>query len=609
MKRILTIVSILLITLTNCTTSINGSDSSSVKKGESTKLPTVLIITTGINFDSENNNLPKGIVVALQTFNSRGIPVRLEPRDVLFNAQMLSNYSIIILSTALGYHDADRKYSLTYMTDIEMQNLSNFVKNGGVIIAGDNVGRNFIDGTDRIIETSQLNPDNFPLATTFGVILKEDNMKNYTISGNISESLYGEFLPKVKKDMWTLIPEEIISENIEILATWQKNDDTIPAMIKNNFGKGSAYLLASSNFINPTNSGGYWSISQIQDFYNYIADGYYADNNIDVSLNPWPNAHKTAFCVTFNTIGAMKNYEFVVDKLDELNIVPTFFVNGIVNDTIKDFLETSSVDLSSTGYNYLNYKNLSYSVALNDILQNESKWSNKFKGFRFPYTNPNFTGLMAIDIHDYSFESSISANNMDFLQGSVFPYNIVIAKDKFYKSTNILEIAPTYHDDYFFLEKLVNKGYSNPNLLNKDVLLYEQYLNNFWKYGVVPYNGLFVFLGHPGIVGYNDNTFTALETLIDTISEYNTWITNINEVSDYRKNLEKFRFYIDDNDESYIIYVVGNDDAIINNLTLNLNSKPIKVKINKGEIAVKEDNQYYSIVFDAFDGQKITIVK
>ena len=609
MKRLLVFVSILLISFTHCSAPDSNGNGASGKEKLGTHLPKVLFITTGINFEEEEKDLPKGIIVAIQTFNSRGIPVRLEPRDVLFNMDLLSQYSIIILSTTIGYHDADRKYSLTYMTDTEMRNLGKFVENGGIIIAGDNVGRNYFDGTDRILESRQLDSDNFPLSKTFGVLMKEKNMRNFSISGNITESLSGEFISSVQNDLWTLVPKEIISEKLEVLASWQNNGDTIPAIIKNRFGKGTAYLLASSNFINPANSGGYWSVSQIQDFYNYVADDYYAMNHIPLSLNPWPNAHEMAFCVTFNAVGGIQNFEYVVEKLNELNIAPTFFVNGIVNDTIKNFLKSSMVEVASTGFNYLNYENLSYSIALNDILRNESMWNSKFKGFRFPYTNPSFTGLMAIDLHNYTFESSISANNLEFLQGSVFPYNIVIANDKFYKSTNILEIAPTYHDDYFFLEKLTDNGYTNPNQVKKDILLYEQYLKDFWEYSVKPYNGLMVYLGHPGLVGFNKNTFSALENLIATVKKDNTWVTSINEVAEYRNKLNKFRFFIEDQTQRYIIYVVGEENALIENLTLNLNNRPLDVQAKKGGIVVKENNQTYSIVFDAFDGQSITITK
>ena len=117
-------------------------------------LPRALFITSG-NGDSRGSIAP-GIVLAIQELNKYGIPVRLESRDILDKKDELLGYNLLILSTAIGYHDADRQYSLTYMSDKELENIRDFVKNGGVLIAGDNVGRNYPDGTDRITVFGQL---------------------------------------------------------------------------------------------------------------------------------------------------------------------------------------------------------------------------------------------------------------------------------------------------------------------------------------------------------------------------------------------------------------------------------------------------------------------
>ena len=606
MKNIIFVIAVIF-SFVQCSSPNSNDNNFDDVRTKNTLLPKVLFITTGLNFVEKD--LPKGVIVALHTFNKRGIPVRLEARDVLFNYNFLSNYSIIILSTARGYHDADRMYSLTYMTDAELRNLSEYVKSGGVLIAGDNVGRNYFDGGDRVADYQQLNEKNYPLTDAFGFTMKEQNMRGFKISGNITKSLKGDFLPKVEDDLWTLTPEEVVSDNLKVLASWVNAGDTVPAIIQNNYGKGSTYLFSSSDFIKPVSSGGYWSISQITDFYNYVADEYYARNNIELSLNPWPNAHDAAFCATFNAVGELANYKYLLKRLSELDIKPTFFVNGLVNDSIKEFLQSNDIDLASTGYHYFNYDNLNYPIALNDILQNENKWNKEFKGFRFPYTNPNYTGLLTIDSHNYSFESSISANNLEFLQGCVFPYNIVIANDGFYKSTDVLEIAPSYHDDYFFLGRLLNNYYLTPNQLVKDVMLYKQYLQDFWQYSVKPYNGLMVYIGHPGLVGRNDTTFSALENLISRIKEDNTWITSISELSEYRYKLEKLSFFTQSYKKKDIVYVLAPDGIRIENLSVNLDFNPGEVKAEKGDVEVVKNGERYSIVFDAFDGQKITVMK
>src|SRR5512133_171583 len=91
---------------------ITGCNAPSVKDQKDTVsgrlLPKVLFITSGIS--DEEPQPAQGIIVALQSFNKRGVPVRLEPRDILYNYREMSRYAIIILSTFPGYHDADRRY-------------------------------------------------------------------------------------------------------------------------------------------------------------------------------------------------------------------------------------------------------------------------------------------------------------------------------------------------------------------------------------------------------------------------------------------------------------------------------------------------------------------
>ena len=80
-------------------------------------LPKVAFLTCGTN--AGNGILPAGAVVALQVFNKLGIHTSIVSRDILLDPQMMSTFTIIIASTAIEYYDVDRKYSLTFMSDIE----------------------------------------------------------------------------------------------------------------------------------------------------------------------------------------------------------------------------------------------------------------------------------------------------------------------------------------------------------------------------------------------------------------------------------------------------------------------------------------------------------
>ena len=606
MNRHILFISILSLLLAQCS-SPAGKDDDRIALNK--QLPRVLFITTGIS--DEDAQLAQGVVVAVQSFNKRGAVVRLEPRDILYDYEELSKYNIVILSTFPGYHDADRKYSLSYMSDEELHNLTSFVRHGGVMISGDNVGRNFPDGTDRIIEYQQLSPDNWELAKCYGLNLSEKNMTGYNIEGEITNysnwylnagSLTGE-----NYELWTLVSDSVVSKSHKVLGYWKKGTDSIPAFIENKYEKGIAFLISSSGFLHPVNDGGFWSVKQIESFYNYVVDEYNKANGINVTLNPWPNAHDYAFCATFNTEGVIDQYKRIFQVLEDENIKPTIFVNGLVDDNIRSYLKSTKYTLESSGYSYNNYKGLRYPQSLDDILRNKNYWDIDFEGFRFPYTNPGYWGLLALEEHNYSFESSIGANNLDFIHGSVFPYNVVIANEGFYKSTDILEIAPTYHDDYYFLKGIKEDNGSNPDRLKKSVMIYTKYLENFWDHAVKPYKGLMVYLGHPQFVGYNDTTLTSLVNLIKKVRQDNTWITTINDVANFRKNLGRLQFYIENDNEKQFIEIVAPDDIKVKNVCLNFTGKVKSASASSGKVDIIENPEGFHLIFDACDGQTLTI--
>jgi len=584
---------------------VNIAKKSAVQADLQQQLPRVLFITTGIDTRQEDKDLPKGVIVALHTFNTMGIPVRLEPRDVLFDEDLLMQYNMIILSTAESYHDADREYSLTYMSDEELNILKKYVQNGGIILAGDNTGRNYFDGTDRILKDNELNPENYPLAEVFGLILEEKNMQNYRIEGKITDELKGDFFPAKAEETWMLVPKKILSDKLSVLAYWKKDKDSIPALTVNSYGKGKACLLPTSDFIHPVSAGGLWSIAQIDAFYKFLT-GEFFDTSIQV--NPWIKDYQTAFAVSFNTSrkgGEEADYKRLMKFLKKNKLSATFFVNGTLNDTLASYLKGKNLSLGSTGYEYLNFNYVDYATAVNDILRNNIRWQRKFTGFRFPYTNPSFEGLVAISQHGFTYESSLSANNLEFLQGSVVPYNLVFAKDNYYQSTDIMELSPTYHDDYFYLQNLREGGYPNPDDLKKDALLWQQYLLDYWQYAVQPNNGAMIYLGHPDLTGHNEVTLSALQVVRDSLQKQKVWMTSLESLKNYRDFYNKVRFFVKKKSGKYTVDVVAPEGMKVKDFSIKLTSKPQNVSSKKGKVEVMEDAGNYYVIFDAFDGQEL----
>ncbi len=569
------------------------------------QLPKVLIITSGSL--EGNGKLAEGIIVAIQSFNRKGAIVELETRDVLHDLESLKKYNILILSSAIAYHDADRQYSLTFMSDYEIDNIKTFVEEGGILIAGDHVGRNKIDGTDRITLYQKLSPENWGLADCFGVSLEERNMKDFGIEGEIGENLKGVFKERSKIDLWTLVIDSVYSNNLTELAWWKNSGDKYPALIQNKCKNGISFLLPLSYLIHPANDGGLWSAGQIQSFYDYVLKEFYKKHNCKISLNIWPNAFDYAFCMSLNASGNISEYEKVCKLLDENGIEPVFFVQGKTNNDIKSYLISKECKLQSNGFGNINYQNTTFPFVKNDIINNKNTWNSEFTGFRFPYTRPHFWGLMALNEFNYKYESSIGADNINFFNGSVFPYNIPISNDRYYKMTDILEISPIYHDDYYFYEGIVKRSAYQAEQQLKDALLFEKYLLNYWEYAVKPYHGLMVFMGHPMYVGHNDTTIIPLKKLITKVKEDNTWITNLDEVADYWNNISSFAFNIEEDNNKLIINVSGPEEAEVESLTINLLKKPNRVTIKSGDYKLLDKGSKYQIVFDARDEQQLTL--
>jgi hypothetical protein len=569
-------------------------------------LPKVLILTTGTS--GGNGILPQGVVIALQTFNKQGAYVKLESRNILLDTATLHQFNIMILPTSMDYHDADRKYSLTFLSDEEMHNIKNWVRRGGLLIAGDNTGRNTLENVDRINLLRELTPENWELGECFGVSLKEKNIQGYHVEGTIDKVLKGTFIPEKESEEWVLVADSIYSRSVKTLAYWVNGKNKIPALMENSYGNGLAFLLPSFYLLHPSNEGGYWSADKIQHFYEYVLQEFNKEQSYKIQLNPWPSAHDYAFCVTLNAAGNEQQYNRMLSYLNGEKISPTIFVNGSVENEMQKFLVGKAMKLQSNGFKRTSYNAPDYPVIMHDILLNQIHWKENFKGFRFPFTRTSFWGMMSLNDAGYTFDSSIGADNIDSYYGSVFPYNLPIAHDLYYKNLELLEISPSLNDDYHFYKDLIEMTSENENQQVKDASLFEKYLCNYWDYAVKPYNGMMVFIGHPLYTGYSDTTMIPMKNVIKKIKAENTWMTTIEEISEYWALLGKFQFHIrEEKNKRAVIRIEGPKDALLNGLTFKLSAKPTSIKIKKGNYQLIEKHQQVYLVVDAFADEEIIL--
>lgn len=591
----------LILLITSCANKSND-DQINIEKSNTYMLPHVLILTTGNN--DGNGVMGEGIILATQVFNKFGVFATLETRDILLDTNELNKYSIILALTAAGYHDADRKYSLTFMSDEELNSIKNWVKNGGIFIAGDNIGRNLPDATDRTSLYGKLTPGDWALGECFGIALVEKYIKGFRLDGFINDKLNGNFIPTFNDDVWALVIDTIYSDSVKILANWTNDSVSIPALIQNSFGKGACFLLPSSYLLHPSNSGGYWSVEQIELFYKYVIELFYKKNNSTLHLNIWPDAAQGAFCVTFNLSGNKVENERILNFLEMEKIIPTFFVNQTDDSLLKKIILKYPVQ--SNGYKKMDFQNASYFDVSRNITINEKFWEKKFSGFKFPFSKVAYVGFEKLCLSGYHYDSSIGLDNSETFYGCAFPYNIIVSNNLIYKNTGMLEISPILNDDYYYFKNVINTNY-NARQLTNDIDLYDKYLKNCWNYSVKPYNGLMVFNGHACYVGFSDSTIKPLKNLINTVKSEKTWITDIDNVYKYWNNLSRTFFNVSEEKSKTIINVKTENNILIENLSIKSDRKPVSVKSVRGESKIVEQNSYYFIIFDAFNNQKVTI--
>lgn len=560
-------------------------------------IPKVLFVTTG---DGDGRGtVSDGVILALQELNKSGAFVRLENRKILHNKEELSKYSVMILPTAYGYHDADRRYSLSFLSDSEMRNISNWVKDGGTLVSDVNLGRNKISGEDRITKAGEFTSDNWILADCFGVDLREINLENFHITNSEIDAWSDDITDKFDSNEWTPVVTKITSDNAKVLASWKNGETLYPAIIQNSFFEGNTILLGNFSVIHPASDGGFSNATEIQAFYKYVYDLAVSGRKYSIDVNPWKNGALTAFCLTFDDGGSAEEYDMVIKLLKKYKIKSTFFVTINIPDELKKKIkEERLINLGSHSHTHVDFRTISYSQTVAELLENSSDFNTNFRGFRFPFTNNSFWGMMVLEELDYVYDTSIGVNHLDFYRGSVFPYNIPIFKDGCYHSLDLLEISQNYHDDWYYFQDVLKDKTYDANRQKTDSAKFDSYLRRLWKRAIVPNHGLMVFLSHPMYSGMSEITMQPLENMIKLAQKDGAWITDLDEVADFWNKRKDLNIFIKEKDNSVTVNFDLKDNTIIENLSMKLPQKPKKVRFSRKYHFV-ENNEGLFIVFDS----------
>ncbi len=558
-------------------------------------LPKVLFVTTGA--DAGRGTISDGIVSALQSFNKNGVFVRLENRKILLEPKRLTAYDVMFIPTIAGYHDAGKKYGLTFMSDIELKNINDWIRNGGLLVTDVNIGRNNMDEKDRISDKKELNANNWILGKALGVTLREINTENWQVIDTGMRIFKYPILNKNHKHHWRLVPV-VTEKNTEIWALWQTETKTYPAITLHRYGKGKVLLLPDFYMLHPIEDGGLTTDNELQKIYNLIYQKALPDRKYPIDILPWKNAHTTVYCQTFDDGGNLKQYRRIFDFVNRNHLPTVFFVTPNIEPNIKNELQKQKlISLQGHSYSHPDFRKLNYEQTYQEFFKNGTYWNKQFTGFRFPYVSNSFWGMYWLEQLGFVYDTSIAANNMDFVRGSVVPYNIPIFKDDYYLTLNLLEISQIYHSDWFFYQKSLKNEIYTQTQQQIDAQAFQTYLHQYFDQVVKPYNGVMVYLGHPMYAGYSEITLQPLQNLINYLKTQNVWFASVNEVAKRWNLLRDLRIRIVENNNYVNLKFDLPKRQILKAFSVVLPQKPVNI-IAREPYQIKQVEGKYFLIMD-----------
>ena len=568
-------------------------------------LPRVLFLTTGTT--EGNGEIAEGVSIAIQKLTKSGAFVWLGTREYLLQPEKLSEFNVIIAPTSFDYHDGDRKYSLTFLSDSEMRNLANWVKEGGVLISEENIGRNTTDDVDRLSMGGELNSGNWPLSDVFGLKMREIDLVGFTLEDKNSGIWNGMIKDTLAEDEWAIVPTELTSEKIKVLAEWKSANEIYPAVLENNFGLGKAFLLTSTYMLHPSNDGGVSSVEQIEKFYEYALSSLPGQSGMRYQINPWPDAHANAGCITFNSSDDIAMYRMILDFLSIEDVSAGFVIDSVTTPEIISILsENKKAELISGLSSKTDFTNATFSENSRAFIEIEQSTGLNFRGVRFPYRSSNFWGLMYASSNGYVFDTSIGIDHLSGYAGSVFPYNIVLARDSFYKATDMLELCQIIANDFDYFQLPDSIADYTELMQREDAALFSKYLLDFYEFVSKRNDGLMLFTGNPDYTAFSELTMKPLKDLIDELRKNNSWLATPMEVVEYRNKLKTFSISSKAADNSITLNVDCPDGIVIEDLSIKFDKRPVDVSTS-GKSKIKEFGGKFYLVTDVKNGDEMII--
>jgi len=560
-------------------------------------IPRVLYLTAS---KDGNGTLPQGAHLALEEFSRHGAWVTFHDKSILYEPDSLQRYRILIAPTLYDYHDQDRLLSLTYLDTLAMKNLLAWIQRGGILVAGGNLGRNTLAGEDRYLSGEILDRSEWPLGRALGFDLKEVNLQGLSLRPTGTDPPLLEWFPDpiagpLEAEDWLLVPVHT-EPDVQVLALWQNETTSYPAITLRRFGKGAALYFTTLLPLHPSFDGGWGDIPAILRFYHQLFRWSVGLQDRTVGISPWPAAALAALAVTVDDGGSLEEYQFLVKAL--LDRIPriTFFVTGQLDPEILHFIQDNPrIELGNHSYSHPRFPEIPPAEARRQILL-ARQILGPTAGFRFPYTMPSAAGILNLWLLGFEYQSSVDVNHLQFFRGALFPYNLVISPAPgLVLTTSLLEISPV-ESDWAFYKKLARGEPYPASEQARDREAFRAYLRTMWTI-IREAGGAMVLLLHPMYAGHNPSLLDPVLSLLDSTREDPTvWIASLGEIAQWWRTLKQIRVKVTEESRSLRFHVVNLGDHPVDRFSLWLESpegEPLpRVSTSRGVRAVLTERWY-----------------
>ncbi|MFO7650217.1 MAG: hypothetical protein R6X13_02595 [bacterium] len=546
-----------------------GKQTGAASSGDALVYPRVLFLTTG---SDGLGQLPSGANICLEAFNGLGAFAEVADKSVLLERARLDSVRIIVAPTIAGYHDGDRLFSLSFLDSAGMANLAEWVRSGGILIAGENIGRNTVEGEDRAISGGVVEASEWPLAEVFGYSMREVNLTGFRMVKDSAAGLldgYRDDLTRTLEGDWLLVPAESAG-GFRTLARWTDGSTSYPAVTANPCGRGWGILVPHFLLLQPSIDGGAGDASAIAGFWRGVFALALGDGPA-VCFNPWPGPYRSALAVTLNEAGGDSAVPGPKAMLAELLRTGgmdrvTVFATGLVPGPVLDYLKGDGrVELASLSFRHPRFSDLDYCRTLWELARFEDHVRRPVRGFRFPFSNRTAAGMFILSRRGYKYESSIHVDHATGYAGALFPYNIPTwVQDQYCLVTSMLELSPTVEDWSYFGAGALASSYPKA-VQERDAQRFGARLQAAWRDLVRARRGMMVLSLHALYSGHSPTTLApAMAFLAEAAGAGDVWLAGLEDIADWwnaRRNVD--------------IRVQAKQDRTVVSLT-NRNPEPVR---------------------------------